>query len=547
MIHKQSSSSRPHHLALDLSLLVLTTAAVYPCCSALLCCTRHGHPLPVRKHAPLHFAWAFSSLTAPSHLPLSLIRHSFLSRPKLVHTLPLFSASSTSPPTSPRHSLRLRHSQFDGQLTTVYSSYTHLSRVWLKGSEPETLHIPQLHNQHNHDDTCFDLSGTRSRHSLRLPSGLPAVQALLPLKQRSVHDTPHRTVVEANAPSPYHASTNPIDPHPPRLISRPQSTSPSQLIYSRYRTQINSYTMTRILRTALAASILSLLTSSVVAQSTATSVQPAGAISTLACYDTLGSVPDEANDSTFQTSGLCQTYCTSKGAKVMATSGGTSCYCGDTLPSNAHKVDDDQCNIGCGGFDKQMCGGIGTYQFYLTGLGAPKVDSDDASSSAKASATASSTSAANTVVVTEEPSSTPSADGGPSKVGIAVGVVVGVLAVAAIVGGGVFFWKRRRNQQLEEEHARNAAISGFAKSGSKSETSSANDSRLDPSIYSARRDSLGSIADERDFSRRILQVCSSPITNSNTCLTISRFGIPTVKAERRMYRCVLHYTTLAHT
>lgn len=210
----------------------------------------------------------------------------------------------------------------------------------------------------------------------------------------------------------------------------------------------------------------------------------------------------------FQSSGHCQEVCTAKNAKVMITSGGYSCYCGDTIPPPSAKVDADQCNIGCGGFKQQMCGGVGAFQYYLTGLGAPIVEKDNSTSSSKPSATQSATNTAKPVVITESATETPqsSGGGGSSKVGIAVGVVVGVIALAAIAGAGIFFYRRRRNQQLKEEHERTAAINRFT--GAKSEVS--NDSRLDPSIYSARRDSLGSIADERDFSRRILQV--SPTT-----------------------------------
>ena len=262
--------------------------------------------------------------------------------------------------------------------------------------------------------------------------------------------------------------------------------------------------MTRILTAAFAAFILS---STMVSAQTSTA-QAAGPIQTLDCYDTLGSIDDDGDDSTFQSSGLCQKTCADKGAKVMVTSSGSTCYCGDSLPPPSAKVSKSECNSPCSGFDQQNCGGIGFYQFYLTGLGAPKIDSDSSSSSASSasSSATSASSAANTVVVTEAPSESPeSSGGGSSKVGIAVGVVVGLVGVAAIAGVGVFFFKRRRRQQLEEEHRRSAVINGFV-GGPKSETSSANDSRLDPSIYSHRRQSIGSIADERDFSRRILQV-----------------------------------------
>lgn len=101
--------------------------------------------------------------------------------------------------------------------------------------------------------------------------------------------------------------------------------------------------------------------------------------------------------------------------------------------------------------------------------------------------------------------------GGSSKVGIAVGVVVGVLAIAAIVGGLIFFMKQRRRRAVEEDYKRNAATAEFLRQKSgKSETSSTTDNRLDQAAtFTHRRQSIGSIADENDFSRRILQVSDS--------------------------------------
>ena len=91
--------------------------------------------------------------------------------------------------------------------------------------------------------------------------------------------------------------------------------------------------------------------------------------------------------------------------------------------------------------------------------------------------------------------------------GIAAGVVVGVLAFAGIGGGIFFYMKRKRNQEIEEEHRRNAAVSGFMghKPGS-SGAISITDSRLDPGMVQ-RRLSDGSIADNQDYSRKILRVC----------------------------------------
>jgi len=86
-------------------------------------------------------------------------------------------------------------------------------------------------------------------------------------------------------------------------------------------------------------------------------------------------------------------------------------------------------------------------------------------------------------------------------------VVVGILGLAAIVFGVWFFLRRKRQQQAEEDYRRNAAnINNFVNGGKlHTSNSSMNDSRLDPSFVD-RRQSNGSIADNEDYSRRILKV-----------------------------------------
>lgn len=68
--------------------------------------------------------------------------------------------------------------------------------------------------------------------------------------------------------------------------------------------------------------------------------------------------------------------------------------------------------------------------------------------------------------------------------------------------------RRQRNRQVEEEYRRNAAASGFS-AGSKTHNSGStfSDTRLDPTVIAQRRMSDGSIADDQDYSRRILKVC----------------------------------------
>ena len=132
----------------------------------------------------------------------------------------------------------------------------------------------------------------------------------------------------------------------------------------------------------------------------------------------------------------------------------------------------------------------------------------ESSSSAKKSSTAepSSTVAATSASATPTHTEPSHSDSKPNTAGIAAGVVVGVVGLAAIIGGVWFFLRRRRQRQVEEDYRRNAAGVNDFINGGKTSASSMNDSRIDPSFMD-RRQSNGSIADNEDYSRRILKVC----------------------------------------
>jgi cell wall integrity and stress response component len=119
-----------------------------------------------------------------------------------------------------------------------------------------------------------------------------------------------------------------------------------------------------------------------------------------------------------------------------------------------------------------------------------------------------------TVVVTKAPESAAAStadakSGGSTNVaGIAAGVVVGVAAVTGIIAGIFFYLRHRRRQEAEEEYKR-TQVSDFMRGGERKPPgtgySQMSDSRLDPEA-GARRNSHGSIADNQDYSRRILRV-----------------------------------------
>ncbi|KAH8904780.1 hypothetical protein BR93DRAFT_939834 [Coniochaeta sp. PMI_546] len=207
--------------------------------------------------------------------------------------------------------------------------------------------------------------------------------------------------------------------------------------------------------------------------------------------------------------------CKAQGHAVAASMGGNECYCGDKYPPKAALVNDTNCNIGCTGYDWDACGGSFFWTVYNTGLTlAVKVSDDSVISSSSSSTTSKPTSVATviesaTVIVsaTNTANQGKSSGGSTNTAGIAAGVVVGVVAVAGILGGVFFFMRRRRNKELEEKHRRNAAISTFfpGKPPGSSGGYSVSDARLDP-VMAQRRVSNGSIADNEDYSRKILRV-----------------------------------------
>ncbi|KAL8654877.1 MAG: hypothetical protein Q9210_001229 [Variospora velana] len=100
---------------------------------------------------------------------------------------------------------------------------------------------------------------------------------------------------------------------------------------------------------------------------------------------------------------------------------------------------------------------------------------------------------------------------GPNTGGIVAGVVVGIVAILAIAGGLFFFLRNRKRRAVEEEFQRNNVNNPFEIESKPPQSShSMSDSRLEPSVMMQRRQSDGSIADNQDYSRRILKVGHRP-------------------------------------
>ncbi|KAM0431106.1 hypothetical protein ACHAQK_010324 [Fusarium lateritium] len=227
------------------------------------------------------------------------------------------------------------------------------------------------------------------------------------------------------------------------------------------------------------------------------------------------------------TSGYCGNICKKKNYLVTATQG-SKCYCGMVYPEEDDLVDDEKCDWPCPAYPKEACGALKNYYSLINNgielapdnyVPEKSTSSAAAPSSTKASeSTAAEESTAPTETKDTATTSSAAADDdddeekkkkdGPNVGAIAAGVVVGVVLITAIGGGAIFFVRRRRNAEIEEEHRRNAAVNAFI-NGSKPPGSSGSismtDSRLDP-VMAHRRLSDGSIADNQDYSRRILRV-----------------------------------------
>jgi cell wall integrity and stress response component len=244
---------------------------------------------------------------------------------------------------------------------------------------------------------------------------------------------------------------------------------------------------------------------------------------------------NEAVTGTGVSSGSCRKECIKGNKWTVISLQGSKCFCGTVMPPPSDKASDTKCAYKCPAYGKEACGNIGGTGYYsIFNLGDDidppiyveeeedddKDDDKDSGSSTTMGSGPSSTAEPSLPAKTEDNSNEePTGDekkdeedkGGPNVAGIVGGSVVGVVAVAAGAGGLWFFMRRRRNSEIEEEHRRNAAVNAFI-SGSKPPGSSGSismtDSRLDP-VMAHRRMSDGSIADNEDYSRKILRVTNA--------------------------------------
>ncbi|CAK7272796.1 Cell wall integrity and stress response component 4 [Sporothrix epigloea] len=273
-----------------------------------------------------------------------------------------------------------------------------------------------------------------------------------------------------------------------------------------------------------------------------------------------GSTP--ANTSIYQSDGLCYGFCVDNYAFAVVQ--GHNCWCSDYIPSKSVQVSASECNIPCPGWSPDVCGGDNLFGY----MALNKFPSGTAGGSNTPSATSSSQASSTTTPtlhtvttggVVQTVTITPSAGAGDNShvssshtglsAGAAAGIAVGVVAVVVIAAVIAFLVWRRKRQQKEPKEANfvsskpktpsprgtspNKSNSpkvsdvstapAFAKKAS--ENSWENDQsgrrrsmlmpidpRIDPGfsgIYARTdnksRDSVNSLRDDHDYSRRVHQ------------------------------------------
>lgn len=228
-------------------------------------------------------------------------------------------------------------------------------------------------------------------------------------------------------------------------------------------------------------------------------------------------------------SGSCSDKCIAEGFWVGALHG-PECQCGMVYPPKSSRAKDILCeSLACNGYPFEPCGSLEPDAWLVFNLGVELVDVEyyeepDSTSSSTAAPTTTAADDTSSTAPTTAPSTTDAGDSDESSgeddddsgsetnvAAIAAGVSVGVVVILAAIGGGFWYMRRRRNAEIEEDHRRNAAVNAFI-SGAKPPSShgsiSMSDTRLDPQ-FAHRRVSDGSIADNHDYSRKILRVTNA--------------------------------------
>ncbi|KAA8916972.1 hypothetical protein TRICI_000870 [Trichomonascus ciferrii] len=256
------------------------------------------------------------------------------------------------------------------------------------------------------------------------------------------------------------------------------------------------------------------------------------------CFEDSGSLK-KAYTNIYNSAGKCYDACKQKGSAVFAMQG-QKCYCGNALPSKT--ASSSKCKETCPGFPDDTCGGDDSWSvFTIAGKSVSSAAPSSTSSSTTSSKSSSSSSSSSTSSSSSSSSSsstrssstsasrdssaasaTATDDGDKKASGIGggaiAGIVIGIVAALGLIGAALVFWRKRRN--AHNDYNPSTSPDGFRdpfgvhESKLSSASTAVNsqsppmpvDQRLNPAMLGERRISDGSLADEQDYSRKILRV-----------------------------------------
>lgn len=253
------------------------------------------------------------------------------------------------------------------------------------------------------------------------------------------------------------------------------------------------------------------------------------------CYKDDGSM-NNLGSYTFQSQGYCSTTCKAQGFSVFGMASGDECLCGASLPADS--VASSFCNQACTGYPGDTCGGNGYISVWLAGSGTVPNNIPKSGSNSKAAAIPSANPtmapgspttpvapsviyvttavvqqgatvvqtvvASATRVTTATPSSTSATASslGSISPGMAAGIAISVIVVF-VVGIATFILLRRRRSEVRT-YRRQFEETKIGSASATTKPIPSLDSRLE--ISAMRRNSSESLADNQDYSRKILRV-----------------------------------------
>ncbi|PYH48744.1 WSC domain-containing protein [Aspergillus saccharolyticus JOP 1030-1] len=274
-----------------------------------------------------------------------------------------------------------------------------------------------------------------------------------------------------------------------------------------------------------------------------------------------------ANESTFQSNGLCEDHCSTYAFGILQ---GYDCWCSNIAPNSATNVNNSKCSQDCPGYPDDSCGSTtkGLYA-YVEVVGNQPSGTATVSSTSTTSTSSSSTTTSEATTTTGQTVSTETNAGGAVKTvfvgggqatatssststsskstsssgmnagtiaGIVVGSIGGALAIIALIFV-LFFAKRKQRASSPDPSVQNILLDGRQSKGSQmsfmkgmfsdnhSHTLSAGSSiaahrlptftdnrmKTDTVLFAnGRRDSDASLQDNEDYSRPVLRVSHVP-------------------------------------